>query len=133
MAHGSFQSFTYFLYSVAMGVLGWQIVRLVWRRSPTEVAALDRIRTHRLTVHRGWARVAIALDVLFVSLGALANVLSLVNTDQKASVPPADVEGGVVLVIGVALLVFWEFAHWRATHPRRTKRARFWAWAPQST
>lgn len=146
-----------YLVVLASGILMvWWIPRLVHYRprprttTPTVREVIDDIRTaptavdlemedakyegtgwRMLEVRKGWARAAVAMDVIVLTGAGVACTAIFVNPAKAAeetAVVTLDAEFLITTTITGALFWFLFYAHKKATQPRKPKRA----WVPAS-
>lgn len=82
-----------------------------------------------LEVRKGWARVAVGCDILFLTVIGLVSVALFSNpgaSGQAASSARLDGSMIISLLVGGLFVWFTTYAHKKATQPRKPKRA----WVP---
>lgn len=82
-----------------------------------------------LEVRKGWARVAVACDILLtLGIGVVAAAIFANPVEEAAHVASAEVDASLWIstVLSGVLIWFIVYAHKKATQPRKPKRA----WVP---
>lgn len=82
-----------------------------------------------LEVRKGWARVAVACDIILVTVTGLAAVAIFSNpteAGESASEAALDTSMLIAFAVAIAFFGFAMYAHKKATQPRKPKKA----WLP---
>ncbi|MEU9415954.1 hypothetical protein [Streptomyces sp. NPDC048272] len=89
-------------------------------RAEAEEASQDSARTTNLVIHHGYARAALAMDVV-VMAATLVSMGTILNMTGRSTAQGAAPSWGA-LIVGTGACLLWNWLHRRATRPGKSLR-----------